>query len=61
VASRSGGRARLVALWNCALWNTGCMTTETLILGVFWLITAVGAVGVVAAFVSTVRAGGKRY
>lgn len=50
-----------MALWNCALWNTGCMTTETLILGVFWLITAVGAVGVVAAFVSTVRAGGKRY
>jgi len=37
------------------------MTTEALILGIFWLITAVGAVGLVFAFVSTVRAGGKRY
>jgi len=37
------------------------MTPETLILGVFWLLTIVGAVGLVAAFISTVRAGGKRY
>lgn len=37
------------------------MTPETLILGIFWLIVAVGAIGTVLAFVSTVRAGGNRY
>lgn len=37
------------------------MTPETLVLGIFWLITAVGAIGTVFAFVATVRAGGNRY
>jgi len=37
------------------------MTSETLILGAFWLITIVGAIGAVVALVSTVRAGGNRY
>jgi len=36
------------------------MTPETLILGVFWLITIVGAIGLAAAFISTVRAGGDK-
>ncbi len=37
------------------------MTTETVILGIFWLLSAVGALGAVFALVSTIRAGGHRY
>jgi len=34
------------------------MSSETVILGIFWIVTVIGAIGGIAAFISLVRAGG---